>query len=81
MDVEAVVADLQDAALVARALALLADQLHVGQKLHLHGDGAIALAGFAAPAGNVEREMAGGVAALFGLARGGEQRRGSGRTP
>ena len=59
--------------LIARALALLADQLHVGQKLHLHGDRAVALAGFAAAARNVEGKMAGGVAALLGFASGGEQ--------
>jgi hypothetical protein len=73
VDVQAVVADFEDAGLEAGALALLADQLDIGQKLHLHRDGAIALAGFAAPAGNVEREVAGGVAALFGVARGGEE--------
>ena len=74
VNVQPVVADVEDAALEARAFALVADQLDIGQKLHLHRDGAVALAGFAASARNVEREMAGGVAALFGFARGGEQR-------
>ena len=72
VDVQAVVFDLEDAGLEAGALALLANQLDIGQKLHLHRDGAIALAGFAAPSWNVERKVAGGVAALFGVARGGE---------
>ena len=66
VDVEPVVADVEDAALEARAFALLADQLDVGQELHLDGDGAVALAGFAAAAGDVEREVAGGVAAALG---------------
>ena len=73
VDVQAVVPDLEDAALEARAFALFADQFDVGQELHLDRDGAIALAGFAAAAGNVEREMSGGVAALFGFAGGGEE--------
>ncbi len=73
MDVAAVVADIQNAALVARALALVADQLDIGQELHLDGDGAVALAGLAAAAGDVEGEMAGGVAAPLGLFGGGEE--------
>ena len=81
VDVQTVVANIQNAALVARALALFADQFHVGQELHLHRDRAIALAGFAAAARNVERKVARRVAALLGFARGGEQRRESGRTP
>ena len=73
VDIAAVVLDLEDAALVARALALFADQLHVGEELHLDSDGAIALAGLAAAARDVEGEMPGGVAALFGFAGGGEE--------
>ena len=79
MNVQTLVADFEDAALVARALALLADQLDIGQKLHLDGDRAIALAVFAAAAGDVEGEMARRVAALVRLRRCGEQRRGSDR--
>ena len=67
--------------LIARALAFLADQLHVGQELHLHRDGAIALADFAAAAGHVEGKMAGGVAALLGFAGGGEEAADRGRKP
>ena len=66
------VAHFQHAALEARAAAFLADQLHVGEELHLHGDRAVALAGFAAAAGDVEGEMAGGEAAALGFGRGGE---------
>ena len=71
--IQPVVADIEDAALEARAFAFVADQLDVGQKLHFDGDGAVALAGFAAAAGDVEREVAGGIAALFGLAGGGKE--------
>ena len=73
VDIESVVANLEDAALVARALALFAHQLDVGQELHLDGHRAIALADLAAAAGDVEGEVAGGISALLGLARGGEQ--------
>ena len=73
VNVLAVIANLQHFRLVARALALLADQLHVGQELHLHRDRAVALAGFAAAAGNVEGEMSRGVAALLALRQRGEQ--------
>src|SRR5204862_1416706 len=72
MDVEPVVADLKDAALVARAFALVADQLDIGEKLHLHGDRAIALAGLASSAWDIERKMSRGVAAFGGFACGGE---------
>ena len=73
VDIESVVANLEDAALVARALALFAHQLDVGQELHLDGHRAIALADLAAPARDVEREVSGGVSALLRFARGGEQ--------
>ena len=72
VDILVAVADFEDAALEARAAAFFADQLDVGQKLHLDGDGAVALAGFAAAAGNVERKMSGGEAAAFGFWRVGE---------
>src|SRR5581483_9297999 len=51
------------------ALALLAAEFHVGEKLHLYRDGAVTLASLAASAGDVEGEMAGGEAPLlrFGL--------------
>ena len=73
MDVLSVIADGENLRLVTRAFAILADQFHVGQKLHFHGDRAIAGAGFAAAAGNVERKMSGGVAMLLGLGKGSEE--------
>ena len=81
VNVQAVVLDLENAALVARALALFAEQFDVGEELHLDGHGAIALADFAAAAGDVEGEVAGGVAALFGFAGGGEETADDDRTP
>src|SRR5690242_21039030 len=62
----------EDAALEARAAAFLADEFDVREKLHFDGDGAVALAGFAAAAGNVERKVAGGVAAALGVRSVGE---------
>ena len=72
VNVFAVIANLENAALEARAAAFFADQFHVGEKLHFDGDGAVALAGFAAAAGHVEGKMAGGVAAALGVGRFGE---------
>ena len=57
VNVLAVITNLEDLGLVARAFALLADQLDVGEELHFDGDSAVALADFAAAAGNVEGEM------------------------
>ena len=51
--------------LEARAFAFVADQFDVGQELHLHRHRAVALAGFAAAAGNIEGKMARRVAALL----------------
>ena len=73
VDVFAVIAHFEHLRLVARALAFFADQFDVGQKLHFDGDGAIALAGFAAASGDIEREVAGGEAALLGLGQRGKQ--------
>ena len=67
MDVLASIANVQNIGLVTRALALFADQLNVGQELHLDGDGAVALANLAAAAGDVERKVPGAEAALLGL--------------
>ena len=69
VNIFAVVADFQDAGFEALAAALLADQLDIGEELHFDGDGAVALAGFAAAAGHVERKMAGGIAAALGVGR------------
>ena len=69
MNVFPVIAHFQDAALEARAAAFFADELNVREKLHFHGDGAVALTGFAATAGHVEGKMAGSVAAALGVGR------------
>src|SRR5215469_1951258 len=49
------VPDIEHLGLVACALAFLANQFDVGEKLHLNGVGAVALTGLAAAAWNVER--------------------------
>ena len=73
MNVFSLVSNRQHLGLIASPAALLADQLHVGQKLHLHGDGAVALTRFTAPAGDVEGERARFVAAPARLALRGKQ--------
>ena len=55
--------DLERLAVVAPALALLARHVDVRQEVHLDRDDAVALAGFASAALDVEREAAGLVAA------------------
>ena len=67
VDVLPVIANLQHFGLVPHALALFANQLHIGQKLHLDCHRAVALACLATAAGNVEGEMPGGVTALLAL--------------
>src|SRR5690349_22506439 len=67
VNVFSAITNFKHAALEPRAAALFANQLDVGEKLHLYGDRAVALAGLAAPAGNVEREMAGRVATALGV--------------
>ena len=57
------IAHLERLAVVAASLADLARDVHVGQEVHLDLDGAVALAGLAAPALDVEREAAWLVAA------------------
>ena len=76
-----VIANLQHLRLVARAFALLADQFDVRQELHLDRHCAVALAGFAAPAGNVERKVSGAEAALLAPRAGKRTGRGSRRMP
>src|SRR3990172_2775311 len=72
VDVFLAEADIEHGALKARAAAFLAQQLDVGQELHLDGDGAVALAGFAAASGDIEGKVAGTEAAAFGLRSGGK---------
>src|SRR5262245_38456181 len=64
--------DLQRLAVVALALAHVAGDVDVWQEVHLDLDHAVALAGFAAPALDVEGEAAGLVAARLGLGQLGE---------
>ena len=54
VDVLAAIAHVKNLLLEARAFAFLANQLNVSQKLHFDGDGAVALANFAAAARHVE---------------------------
>ena len=72
-DVLALELDVQGVAVVAGALAHLARHVHVGQEVHLDLDRAVAGAGLAAPALDVEREPPRQVAAHLGLVRRGEQ--------
>ena len=72
-DVLALVEDLQRLAVVARAVADVAGHVDVGQEVHLDLEHAVALAGLAAPAGHVEREAPGAVAALAGGRHFGEE--------
>ena len=72
MNILSAIAHFEDAAFEARAAAFFADQFDVGEKLHLDGDGAVALTGFAAAAGHVERKMSGGVTAALRVGRIGE---------
>ena len=73
MDIPAVVMNPQDFRLIARPLALLADQFDIGEKLHLHGDRTVALAGIAAASRNIERKVPGAEAALLGLGQRGKE--------
>src|SRR5260370_1053685 len=65
VDIFPVIPDFQNAALEASAPALFADEFDVREKLHLHGDRAVALAGFAAASRHVKRKVTGAVAAAF----------------
>src|SRR5580658_7815633 len=64
MDIQPLITNIENGALEARAFALFAQQLHVGQKLHLYCDRAVSLAMLAASAGDIERKVATIVAAL-----------------
>ena len=73
MDVLALVANLQRLAVVALAAADVAGHVDVRQEVHLDLDDAVALAGFAAAALDVEAEAARHVAARPGFLGAGEQ--------
>src|SRR5882724_3876583 len=72
VNIFSVIADFEDTAFEARAAAFFADELNIGKKLHLDGDGAVALAGFAAAARDVEGKMSGRITAAFRIRRIGE---------
>src|SRR4029077_14620033 len=59
--------------IVAAAAADLAGDVHIEKKIHFDAAQAVALAGFAAPALDVEAEAAGTVAALAGFRKHGEK--------
>ena len=65
-------ADLQGFAVIALASAHIAGHVHVGEEVHLHFDHAVALAGLAAAALDVEAEAPGFVAACARLRYRGE---------
>ena len=73
VDVAALVLDLQRLAVVALAVADVARHVDVGQEVHLDLDHAVALAGLAAAALDVEGEASRAVAALARLRHAGEQ--------
>ena len=72
-DVLALVPDLERVAVVPLAAAGLAGHVHVGQEVHLDLDLAVAAAGLAATALDVEAEATGLVAAQLALRRLGEE--------
>ena len=73
VNVLAPIAHFEDLGFVTRAFALLADQLDVGEKLHFHGDGAVALASLAAPTRDIERKVSGAETSFSGLGQGGKE--------
>src|SRR5689334_23239516 len=66
-DVLSLVPNLEDARLVPRSFALLADQLNISQELHLDCDSAIALADLTTSARDIERKVTCCVSALLRL--------------
>ena len=72
-NVLALIAHLERLAVVALALADLAGDVNIRQEVHLDLQQAVAGAGLAAAAANVEREAPGAVAAQLGVLRGGEK--------
>jgi hypothetical protein len=76
-DVLALVQDLQRLAVVALAVADVAGHVDVGQEVHLDLDHAVALAGLAAAALDVEAEAPRAVAALARLGQARRTARGS----
>src|ERR1700719_1025256 len=73
MNIFAAIADLEHPGLVTGSFALLADQLDVGEKLHLDRNRTVTLASLAAAAWNVEREVSRAETAFLGLRQRGKQ--------
>src|SRR3984957_11766158 len=73
MDIPPAVARLQHLLLVSCAFTLFTDQFHVRKKLHFHSDRAVALAGLAMSARNVERKMPSAETALLRFRQGSEE--------
>ncbi len=73
VNVLALVLNLEDAGLVAGAVAVFTGEFNVGEELHFHCDGAVALAGVAAAAGDIEGEVAGGEREAPGIGLSGEE--------
>src|SRR5271157_1951622 len=62
-----VIAHLQHFRLVTHPIAFLADQFDIGEKLHLHGHGTVALTGIATSSRDVEGKMPRRVATFLAL--------------
>ena len=73
VDVFALVLDLQRFAVVALPVAHIAGHVDVRQKMHFHLEHAVALAGFAAPAFDIERKASRAIAAFARRRHAGEQ--------
>src|SRR5690606_6478996 len=67
------VKDLQRLAIVTAALAFLAGDVHIGEKVHFNADDAIAFARFTASPFHIEREAPSGVATRPGVGKAREQ--------
>src|SRR5207253_11405778 len=57
VNVLAAITNVQHLLLETRALAFFANQFDIGEKLHLNGDGAVALANFTTAAGHIKRKV------------------------
>src|SRR5690348_6613385 len=73
MNILAAIAHFEHFGLEAHAFALFADQFHIGEKLHFDHHGSVALAGFAASAGDVERKVTRSESSLVCLGSGCEK--------
>src|SRR5271156_5951571 len=73
MNILSTVAHVEYLRFIAGPFALFADEFHVGEKLHFHCNRAIALAGLAPSARNVEGKVPRGKSALLGLRQRGKE--------